>query len=170
MAKARMHSFWILQKGYNLMADRILEERIATWGCVPTKRGGPVEEAEELSRYLLDLTDAKAYAAIHVNNRMMLESYHAFLTVKTLTEGFLPDWGFRQDSVAVVPLGELPELIAILGTLPPYAAWERLRKLCIEAQKQGKHILYRGLLREPSALTEDSHALDLNAVYPAVRP
>lgn len=160
MAKARMHSFWILQKGYNLMADRVLEERIATWGCVPTRRGGPVEEAEELSRYLLDLSAAKAYAAIHVSNRMMLESFHAFLTVRTLTEGFLPDWGFRQDSVAVVPLGELPELIAILGTLPPYVAWERLRKLCIEAQKQGKHILYRGLLQDPSVPLEESFDRD----------
>lgn len=167
MTKTRMHSFWILQKGVNLHADRVLEERIATWGCVPTRRGGPVEDAEELSRYLLDLTNAKAYAAIHVNNRMMLESFHAFLTVKTLTEGFLPDWGFRQDSVAVVPLGELPELIGILGVLPPYAAWERLRKLCVEAQKQGRHILYRGLLREMPEPFEEP--FDLDALRPVGR-
>lgn len=148
MPKGMMHSFWILPRGYNAIADRILEERMSTWGVVPISRGGPVEEAEELSRYLMDFSTAKAYAATHVNNRMMLESFHAFLTIRTLTEGFLPAWGFCQNSFSVVPVEELPELISVLGTLSPYAAWKRLQKLCIEAQKQGNHLLYRGILRE----------------------
>ncbi len=148
MPKGMMHSFWILPKGYNTMADRILAERITKWGVVPISRGGPAEEAEELSRYLLDFSTAKAYTATHINNRMMLESFHAFLTIKTLTEGFLPAWGFCQNSFSVIPAEALPELISILGTLSPYAAWRRLQKLCIEAQAQGNHLLYRGILPE----------------------
>lgn len=138
-----MHSFWILPVGINREADHVITDEIENWGEVSLD-GSERAQGENLRYYLWGICTSKAYAAIHVNDRMMMESFQCFLTIRTLRDGHLPCWGFPLDSIGVVPNGELDELIGILGTLPNYAAWKRLRELCCRAQKAGKNLLYSG--------------------------
>lgn len=136
-----MHSFWMLPVGVNQEVDHLIAEEIKNWGGVSLD-GDKQALGENLQYYLRGICTSKAYAAIRVNDRMMLESFQCFLTIRTLRDGYLPCWGFPLDSTGIVPHKELDELIGILGTLPGYAAWKRLRHLCCEARTEGKNLLY----------------------------
>lgn len=142
---AKLHEFWVLPKGLNQQADEILEGRIATWGELSFS-SEPMAEARELEYFLWDYCQSKAYAATRVNKRMVTESFQSFFPLRALRRGYMPGYGLPLTDFAVIPHGELATMADILSGLPPYAAWRRLRELCLQALEQGNHLLYRGIL------------------------
>lgn len=144
---AKLHEFWVLPKGLNQRADELLEYRIATWGELSFAPAA-IEEAKELEYFLWDYCRSKEYAATRVNKRMVLESFQSFLPLRTLSRGYVPFNGLPMMDFAVIPHGELSTMAGILSGLPPYAAWRRLRELCLQAMEQGCHLLHRGILPE----------------------
>ncbi len=142
---AKLHEFWILPKGLNFRVDDYIEERIAFWGNVSFDPES-MDEAEELQYYLWGYCEDKAYAASRVNDRMVMDSFQSFLPVRTLRKGFLPCFGLPLTDFAVIPCMELPGMADIISTLPPYAAWRRLRELCLEAFRENRNLLYRGVI------------------------
>ena len=144
---ARLHEFWVLPKGLNQQADKILEGRIASWGGVSCS-SEPMAEARELEYFLWDYCRSKAYAASRVNDRMVMESFQSFLPLRTLRRGYMPSYGLPLTDFAIIPHGELNTMAGILSALPPYAAWRRLRELCMVAVEQKCDLLYRGIIQE----------------------
>lgn len=140
------HSFWILPRGLDPKAEAILEERIRTWGTV-SFRPERMAEAYMVSNLLLDYCKRGKNKALYINSRMMLESFQRLLPLHIMRDGYLPSWGLPLTSFAVIPNSELPEMIAILTYMPPYAAWRRLRELCVTAMEQGNHLLYKGRMQ-----------------------
>lgn len=144
MPMAKMHEFWILPKGLNLRADDILRNRVANWGEL-SFNGESMAAAREVAYYLWDYCEDKAYAAARVNDRMVMESFQCFLDIRTLREGYMPFRGLPMTSFAVIPCAELPAMADILAVMPPYAAWRRVRELCLKAHECDCNLLYRGI-------------------------
>lgn len=143
---ALKHSFWILSDKTHPKLMEILNKRIANPDSavlLPCE----MSESVELMGFLRFATEGNDTTATHVSDKMMLEHFQSFLSVRILRDGHIPCRGFPMDGMGVIPPDSLTELIEVLSLLPPCATWTRLTALFQQASHNRLPVLYRGIVR-----------------------